>query len=175
MMDNSNYYTPLFPKYFKEISAASTEPTWTPVIVLRDMEFRLQFKNYQGKERRHKMVMSTWLGQSTGFINPEPHWIKYAPLPELSNSHWKIPELRPSSGLLLLYIPFNCPVMSYTAEQAHQSYLLAGFHFGLYADRDRKWQVYHRTQGVHLKNPQTWPILPTDSVKKWLLVESQIS
>ncbi len=170
-MNTPNDYTPLFPKYFKQMSAASAEPAWTPVIVLRDMEFRLQFKNYQGKERRHKMVLSTWLGQSAGFLNSEPHWIKYAPLPELSRSHWKIPELRPPSGLLPLYIPSNCPVMSYTAERSHQSYLPAGFHFGLYANQDRKWRVYYRTHGVQLKDPQTWPILPPDAAEKWLFVE----
>ena len=166
-MNTQNPYHPLFPTYFKKISGTPTEPAWTPVIVLRDMEFRLHLKNYKGKERRHKMVLSTWLGPSAGFLNPEPHWIKYAPLPELSNRHWKIPELRPPSGLLLLFIPYNCPVTSYMANQAHQSCLPAGFHFGLYADKERKWKAYYRTYGVQVKNPQTWPILPIDAVKKW--------
>ena len=173
MMTDPNNYKPLFPGSFKELPAASTEAVWTPVIVLRDMERRLQFKDYQGKERRQKMVLSTWLGPSAGFLNAEPHWIKYAPFPELSDARWKPTLLRPPSGMLLIHLPSNCPAMSYTAEKSYQFNIPGGFYFGVYSDKDRKWKAYYRVPGIQFRKKQTWPNLPADAIKKWLLVESK--
>jgi hypothetical protein len=146
---------------FRPISEADTLAPFTPCVLKRDMNVRVEFTpGYHGTERRNQLTISTWMGRGIGWLDYEPHWESFKVIPPLYMSQWrKRPQDEPEEGaLLLVYLPKRCRTPFNSVR--------AGIHFGSYLDQELK-AYKHLPRDLH-GDRRGWVTLPGRACDRFL-------